>query len=369
MAGLLEYTTLTLPKLVPEYTRSFENRDPLLGELRRRNKRNLGGGTNVRLRRIKGRVSDVVELSGTNFTIPRTAVSEAFSVMTADWGRLGFSITFPHLDRDRLPTPQERKAWVNERTKAAMMAYMMALRIRIYTGALYGSNPAFAAIGTLNGSTGVTGTKTGLENGALKFQTPADQATGATTYLSETRVWDETYYTNNWANQYIAHNGIGVDFLATVEEIKATADDYLGEDESGGGISIGVLSIANKRKLNEEIRLYGTAGMSAIHYTVDDVKKGNILPDVTMASGVRYYANRWMQTAARADNMNGPTEPCLLINPDYVEWWVNAGLDAKVGKVVDLSDITGELIDACNVQSEIQLALPSLIVHGCTSRA
>lgn len=367
-----EYLTLTLPQLVERYRFGFIDNDPFFKEIKAKRKVIRAGGTKVRIRRVIGRHSDISPLDATNFTIPIARV-DTFTTMEGDWGKFGFPIVFPHHDRDRLPTPAERKRWIDATTRACIMDKMIGIKTRVITGALRGGNATYGLIGTLNGSAAAAAlAKTGFTNGALRFETPATQAAGATTYLELARSEDTTNDTNHWHNQYIAHNGIGVDFLETVEELKAFADDWDDpeEGELAGGISMGLLSIANWRKLSNEARTYpGTGGVAAVHYTVDDMLKGRTLPKVTMVGGVRYLPIRQMQTSSRADNMNGPTEPCLLINPGAVEYWINAGNDMKVGKSVNLWETQGTAADVSWGANETQFAVPNLQACACTSKA
>lgn len=356
--ALLEYANLTIPQLVKKYVPSFENRDPLFKRMRQANKIVRSGGTQVRIRRVKGRHSDAVEINGTNIVVPLNKI-ETFSIMTGDWSKLIKPIILPHVDRDRLSDKAEIKRWVDQCTRAALGAHFIELLRRLYTGTA--SNAAYNAIGSFNGSN-TSGTASGLVNGALRFQTPTAQASAAITYLNETRVEDTTYYTNNWFNQFKAHTGIGTDFLKTVEEIKITADSYAMEDDNQG-ISLGALSIADHVKLGEEVRTYpGGGGVSAITYTLDDIEKGRAHPTVHIAGGIHYYSNRWMTASSPA------TESCFLFNPTGIEYWVNANNDHRVTKITDHLETSNQDADVGYIVCEIQVAVPELLLQGATSQ-
>jgi hypothetical protein len=351
---LLDYANLTIPDLVKKYNFSFENRDPLISRIRAKNKVIRSGGTQVRIRRVKGGHSQPVEINATNIEVPLVKI-DSFGVMTADWSKMIKPIILPHLDRDRLGSKDEVKRWVDNCTKAALTSHYIAMARRLYTGAGAGY---YLALGSLNGNS-VNGTVTGLANGALRFQTPANQVIAAITYLNDLRTADIVNFTDNWHNQWGQHTGFGVDFLRTVEEVKATADCYT-ETENDDGISIGVLSIQDFVALGEEVRTYGGGGMSTIAYSVDDIKSGKAHPSVQMAAGIQFFPNRWM-----TDALTGQTDACYLLNPNGIEYWVNAGNDHRVTKITDRLETSNYDADVGFIIVEVQFAVPNLLVQGC----
>ena len=159
-------------------------------------------------------------------------------------------------------------------------------------------------------------------------------------------------------DRYVAHSGIGTDFLQTVEEIKITADSYAEDEE---GISLGVLSIANHVALGEEVRSYpGGTNAAAITYTIDDLNKGRAHPTIHVAGGIQYYSNRWMGSHTK-------TGACYLLNPNGCEWWVNAGNDFRTTKFTDHLETSNQDADVGYIILEVQLAVPNLLVNGCTN--
>lgn len=355
--ALLEYLNLTIPDLVKNYVPSFENRDPLLKQMRATGQVRRAGGSQVRIRRVKGRHSDAVRIDGSNITVPLNKV-DTFSYMTADWGKIIIPIILPHTDRDRLNSKDEIKRWSSETVKAALGAHYIYLSRRLYTGAV--NNSAYRVFGSLNGQSS-NGVISGFTRGALEFLTPAAQAAAAHQYLNEARTQDTTWYTDNWFNQYGQHGGIGTDLLETVETIKLTADTYAMD---GQGISIGALSIADHVLLGKEVRTYpGAGGVSAISYTLDDVEKGRTHPTIHIAGGVHYYSNRWIN-----DTDMGMTQPVLLLNPAGCEYWVNAGNDHRMTKFTDHLETSNQDADVAYCVIECQFAVPNLLINGCASQ-
>jgi len=353
--ALLEYTNRTVPDVVKKAVPSFYSRDPYLKRLRSNGMVKRSGGTNVRVVRIKSGHSDEVQIDATNISVPLNK-KETLSNMTGDWGKVIKPIILPHISLDRMSSKDEVKRYINDMSTAAMSGLMNRVCRQLYLGNV----ATLTQLGTLSGN--VTGlTSTGFENGALRFQTPTAQAAAAVTYLGETRVEDTTNFEDNWYNQFVAHNGFGTDFLQTAEEVKITADSFC-EDETG--ISLGVLSIADHVQLSEEVRTYpGGGGVSAINYTVDDIKAGKSHPTVVMAGGVQYFANRWM-----TDALVGSTDACYLLNPLGCEWWVNANNDFRVTEFTDHLKTSNQDADIGYIILEVQSAVPNLLISGCTSQ-
>ena len=227
---------------------------------------------------------------------------------------------------------------------------------RLYIG--NASTVGLAGLGTLNG-TQTNGTSSGLQNGALQFATPTAQAAGAAQYLNETRVLDAIDNVDNWYNQYVAHTGIGTDFLQTAEQIKITADTFTEDSE---GISLGIMSIADQVALGAEVRSYPGGSNGGIMYSVDDIKSGKAHPTVWMVGGVRYYSNRWM-TAANV----GKTGAAYLLNPNAIEYWVNANNDFRTTKFTDHLATSNQDADVGYIILESQFVVPNLLANGCTS--
>ena len=356
--ALLEYTNFTVPDVVKKAVHSFYNNDPLLQALKAKGQVKRSGGSNVRMRRILGRHSDVVEINATNMGVPLNKM-ETFGTLTGDWARYIKPIILPHIDRDRMQSKEDRATWVKDTTEAALSSLRNDVLRRLYIGDSTVS--VLAGMGTLNGLSSVTGTSTGLEKGALEFTVPATQSSTGNSYLGQARTQDTTNYTDNWFNQYVDHGGIGTSFLKSAEEVKITADTYTEDSE---GISIGVLSISDQIALGEEVRTYpgaaGTAGV--ITYTPDDLKSGKAHPTVWMANGVRYYSNRWM-----TDTLMGDASCVYMLNPNTIEYWVNANNDFRVTKFTDHLQTSNQDADIGYIICEMQFVVSNLLANGCLS--
>lgn len=354
--SLLEYATRTVPDVVKKAAiNSFYHPDELLKRLRSQNRVKRSGGTNVRFVRIKGGHSNITEMSGTSIAADLTKL-ETFGVLEGDWGRYVKPIMLLHVDRDRMNSRDQAKQYVEDTTTAAVTSIHNKVGRQLWIG----NEAKLKKIGTMNGN--VSGlTATGLERGALRFQSPADQETAAITYLGETRQVDDVNQENNWYNQYEEHNGIGTDCLKAVKKATAKANTFAAE----GKANLGVLSIDDHISLEEEIVSYpGGGGQAAVAYTVDDLEKGRVQAPITMAAGVQFYPNRFMTAA----NM-GETEAIMIVNPMGAELWVNANNDFRSTPFRDFMETMGVAADVGFIYLEIQFALPNLLVHAAVSRA
>jgi len=350
---LLEYATLTVPDVVKKSVVAFYNRDPLLKALQSRMKVKRSGGTQVRVVRVKSGHSDVTEINATNLTVPLSK-RETLSAMTGDWAKYIKPIILPHIDRDRMSSKEEVKRFVQDESTAAMQSLKNDVVRQLYIGNV----TELRGLGTLNGNI-TTLTSSGFENGALRFQTPTDQAASGLAYLNETRVEDTTNFVDNWFNQYGAAATLGTDFLTNAEQVKITADTYAEDEE---GISLGILSIAGHVSLGQEVRTTGTTSGPQLMYTPADLTGGKAHPTVFLVNGVQYHANRWMNDAAMTVD-----DAVYLLNPNTIEYWVNANNDFRVTKFADHLETSNVDADVGYIILEAQFAMTNLMANGCTS--
>jgi len=361
--ALLEYATLTVPDVVKKSVVAFYSADPLMRKVFKKGKVKRSGGTQVRIKRLKGGHSDVTEINQSNLSVPLVRYP-SYGQMTGDWAKYIKPIILPHLTRDRLPTPGEKSQWVKEESMAAMLSLQNEVCRQVYIGlggpASGTTTGPLLGLGTLNGYR-TTGTSSGFENGAIRFETPAAQETAAVQYLNETRIEDAVNDLDNWYNHFLDHGGIGTGFLPALEELKMTADTYAQE----GGVDIALMSIADHVDVAEEVRSYpgGANQGPAVVYTPDDLDSGKAHQSFHLVNGVQIYANRWM-TDTGIDAGATTTEHVYALNSSYVEWWVNAGNDFKVTKFFDGLETGNQDADIGYIILECQFALPSLLVHG-----
>lgn len=359
--ALLEYATFTVPDVVKKSVVSFYNQDPLLQALQSRHKVKRSGGTEVRIRRVKSAHSQVVEINATNMSVPLSK-TETFGTLTGDWARYIKPIILPHFDRDRMQSKEDRANWVKDTTEAAMMSLKNDVLRRLYLGD--STTTALSGLGSLNGTYG-NGTASGFTRGAIEFLTPGAQATAGNSYLAQARLNDATDFVNNWHNQYVEMTtGIGTDFLKAAEEVKITADSFADDSE---GISLGILSIANQVSLGEEVRSYpGGSNAGAIMYTPEDIKSGKAHPTVWMVGGIRYYSNRWM-SATGMDLSGVRDQHVYLLNPNQIEYWVNANNDFRTTKFTDHLATSNQDADIGYIIMESQFAVPNLMANGAVA--
>jgi len=355
--GLLEFANFTVPDVVKKSIPSFYAKDPMLEAIRSRNKVIRSGGTNVRFTRIKSGHSDISELTGSNLEIP-LAKKETFDTGTGDWTRLVKPIILPHLDRDRMQSNADKKRWVQDTTMAVLQSFHNQVSRQLYVGDV----AALKGLGTLNGSkTGLS--SQGFENGALRFQTPTAQESAGVTYLGITRNEDLVNDEDNWYNQFVTHTGFATDYLEVAEQIKITADSYAADSE---GISLGILSIADHVELGKGIRQYGASAVQAVTYRPEDLEGGKAHRTIYVAGGIKYHPNRFM-TETRMDAVVGTgKEYVYLLNPNGLEWWVNANNDFRVTKFSDHTVHGNMDADIAYCFLEVQMCVPSLLTQGCT---
>lgn len=352
--GLLEFANFTVPDVVKKSIPSFYSQNPLLDAMRKRNKVIRSGGTNVRVPRIKSGHSDISELNGTNLEIP-LAKKETFDFIFGDWARFVKPIILPHIDRDRMQSNEDKKRWVQDTTMAVMQSFQNSVARQMYVGDV----SALTGFGTLNGF--VTGlTASGFENGALIFDTPANQA--GQSYMNLARTVDTTNDENNWYNQFQEHTGFAGDYLTKAEEVKMTADSYAQDSE---GISIGLTSIENHILIGDAIRTYGT--MSGLMYRPEDLERGMAQKTIHVINGVKYYNSRFI-----TDDRIDPTTPgavpnqfVYLLNPNGIQYYVNANNDFRVTKFTDHTMHGNMDADVAYVFLESQLAVHQLLIQGC----
>ena len=357
--GLLEYANFTVPDILKKSIPSFYAKDPLLDSLRSKNRVVRSGGTNVRVPRIKSGHSDITQLDGTNLEIP-LAKKETFDFAYGDWSRVVKPIILPHIDRDRMQSNADKKRWVNDTTTAVMQSFHNSVSRQLYVGDV----ATLTGLGTLNG--GKTGlSSSGFESGALQFLTPANQ-TGS--YMNLTRTVDTVNDEDNWYNQFKAHAGFGTDYLTVAEELKITADSYAEDSE---GISIAVTSIANHVLIGDALRVYGGAAItgSSIVYRPEDLESGKAHKTIYIVNGVKYFSNRFMTdariTAAGTTSTAAIPGYVYLLNPNGVQYWVNANNDFRVTKFSDHTVVGNMDADIAYVFLEVQFAVNNPLIQAC----
>jgi len=352
--ALLEYANRTVQQLVTKsVVNSFYAADPLMKKLLDANRVKRSGGSSIKMVRIKSGHSDLTEINSSNINVPLVK-KETFGSLTGDWAKFLKPLIIPHVDRDRASDPAEAKRLVQDTVTAAMTDTKNKVLRQIYIGnestlkGLSSLAPDFA-----------TGTSTGLENGALQFDSPKGQEASEPAYLGQARLYDETNFVDHWHNQYVAHTGIGTDYIETMEEIKLLADSFA---DDAKGITLAICSNSDLVAIGKEARSYPGANAGAIMYTPADVASGAIHTPLHHLAGVSHYPNRWM-TAANI----GRTGAVYLLNPESIEWWVNANNSFRVTKFYDglnTSNVDGSI---AFLVLEAQLVITNLLTQGATS--
>ena len=368
--NVLDYFARAVPVVVQKAIATYYMKDPLFKALLSKRRINLQGGPQVRIPRVIGGHSSAVEISATNMRVPISG-EPVLDTLSFDWGMYAQPIVIPHWNRWRANTPADFQAMLKDTTMAALSSFKRNVSKHIYFGNTTQANGvSFSRLGTLNGLT--TGLASlGLENGAIRFQTPSAQAAAAVTYLGGTRSLDTgAYNANNWFNQYAAHNGVNVDFFDAVELVKMQADSFCDESEDEG-ITLGLCGTDTARKISRAARLYpGTGVQAQVVLTLKDLEAGKAVPRVNAAAGVVFHPVRWMDTTlySYSSAASLPTELAYLINPMAVSWHVNAGMDFRVGKWVNMLDANNTYADRCLVELQAQFTVDNLLKCGAVSQ-
>ena len=92
-----------------------------------------------------------------------------------------------------------------------------------------------------------------------------------------------------------------------------------------------------------------------------DVSPYHPHPPVVVVAGIQIFPNRFM-TAARV----GKTGAIFPLNPNTVQYWVNANKDFKVSPFKNLLEVGQDAMVAM-VENEIQFAVSNLLTNGCVS--
>ncbi len=362
--GLLEFANFTVPDVVKKSTPSFYAKDPLLEALRSRNKVIRSGGTNVRVPRIKSGHSDITQINGTSLEIPLSK-KETFDFAFGDWARMVKPIILPHIDRDRMQSNADKKRWVNDTTSAVMQSFHNQVSRQIYVGDV----AALAGLGTLNG--GKTGlSSSGFESGALQFKATGPASTDFAqtgTYMNLARARDFTNDEDNYYNQFKEHTGFNSNYLEIVEELKITADSYA---EDGEGISIAVCSIPAHVAIGKALRGVGGQNGGGLTYRPEDLEAGKAHKVIHVGGGVKYFSQRFMTDArmiAAGAPSGGTGDFVYLLNPNGIQYYVNANNDFRVSKFTDHTMHGNMDADVAYVFLEVQLAVHNLLIQACTA--
>ncbi len=141
-----------------------------------------------------------------------------------------------------------------------------------------------------------------------------------------------------------------------------TADSYAQDSE---GISIGLTSIENHIAIGDAIRTYGT--MSGLMYRPEDLERGMAQKTIHVINGVKYYNSRFINDDRVDQNGSGDTGFVYLLNPNGIQYYVNANNDFRVTKFTDHTMHGNMDADVAYVFLESQLAVHQLLIQGCLS--
>lgn len=371
--ALLEYANRTVPQLMKKSVHSFFASDPLLKKLLDSNQVKRSGGSSIKLVRIKSGHSDLTEINSSNISVPLVK-KETFGSLTGDWGRYIKPMIIPHVDRDRSADPAEAKRLVQDTVAAVMTDAKNRVMKQIYIG----NESGLKALGSLNGgrdNAGAlvggfsTGTSTGLENGALVFDTAVAQAASGATYLGQARLNGAGDGNDNWFNQFVIAD-IGADYIEGMEEAKLLADSY---SDDPNGITLAICSNTNLVQIGAEARAYpgGTSSpsTSAIVYTTDDIDKGRVHSHLSVIGGVAHYGNRFMSDSLMDTGAGtAHSEHVYLLNPSGIEWWVNANNNFRTTEFYDGLKTSNVDADIAYCILECQFVVTNLMIQACTAK-
>ena len=89
-----------------------------------------------------------------------------------------------------------------------------------------------------------------------------------------------------------------------------------------------------------------------------------------MAGGVQYHANRWISGADATATLRTTGDTAInngvyMLNPNTIEYWVNANNDFRVTKFSDHLETSNVDADVGYIILEVQLAVTNLMANGC----
>lgn len=371
MPSVLDYFARVTPYVIKQAIMSFYSNDPLFKHLLAGRKMKLQGGSEVRVPRIVGGHSDATEINLSNFKVDFKAES-VLDYGAYDWGMYVTPLVVPHINKWRANSPADYQMLVKDTVLAATTNFRQQVQKHLYLGNTVQANgQRFTKLGTLNGTITGLGAK-GLENGAIRFQSPSAQTAASVSYLGMTRNFDTgRRNTNNWINWWAQHNGVSVDFFEAVEKVKSYIGAFSEDDDAGTGVTIGLCGTNTWNKISRAARIYpGTGTQAQVVLSLKELASGKGVPRITQAAGVTFYPVRWMDTDlygfAAAASL--PTEACYLIDPQAIGWYINQNMDFAMSPWRNMKETQGLYADVAMIELQAQLVVENILRVGAVSR-
>lgn len=370
---ILGYFARATPLVVKEAFKSYVTHNPVMKKIYDAGRMKALVGTNVQIPFINARHSNATEISASTNWQANSKWAPIHSTMTFDWGQYAVPMVIPQENEWRVQDAADFRAIVNDISAAVVALMMRDIFNHILLGEVAAGNSninQFPRIGTLNGyKTGLA--SSGLQAGALQFVAPASQ-TG--TYMNRTRSYDTTDLVNNWYNQYATHSGIGADFFEKVEQIRLLTQQFSKPGGAGKaantGINTGMVPLSMLSKISAALRTLPGTGTPQLMVTLAELEAGKGVPGVYVAGGVNFVGDYlWDLWGSHANaNLDPANEPCFLLDPSSMGFYVQKGHDFNIGPLTDMRRF-GQFVYMAWAMIALQFTVHNPMANGCLIKA
>ncbi len=157
------------------------------------------------------------------------------------------------------------------------------------------------------------------------------------------------------------------DYLKLASKMRRTVKKHTGIPISIGIAKTKTLAkIANHVAIGDAIRTYGT--MSGLMYRPEDLDAGKAHKTVHVINGVKYFSNRFMTDARlTAAGNTGDSDFVYLLNPNGIQYWVNANNDFRVTKFTDHTMHGNMDADVAYGFLEVQFCVNNPLIQACSA--
>lgn len=366
---ILGYHRVATPHVIKKSFRSTVEANELLVKIYKAGKMQALSGTEVRIPFINARHSNASPIDASTGWTSNTKFAPIYTTGRLDWSQYSAPAVIIQEDEWRSQDPSDYTTQVNETHALVVSLLMRDIMSHITLGQVNNGSAQFnqfARIGTLNG-TKTNLTSVGLTEGALKRTAIASQNTS---YLGRTRNYDTVDGVNNWFSHYSQHSGVGVDFFKYVEKTKLLAKYFSnpgGLAKPSKGISVGLCPLSMLTSISEAARLYPGTGNSMVVLTPADLKAGEGFPTTYTIQGVEYVGDYMWDLHGASAGLDPADEPCYLLDPAALAFWLQKGHDFNVGPMNDMSPM-GQYLYVSFVFIAMQFAVVNPMACGLLTK-
>lgn len=367
--NILGYHRVATPHVIKKSFRSIVEANPVLEKIYKAGKMQALSGTKVQIPFINARHSNAGPVDGgSNWTV-NTKFAPIYNKGEFDWSQYAAPAVIVQESEWRAQDPSDFTTEVNETHAVVVSLLMRDMLNHILLGQVNNGSSTFnqfPRVGTLNG-TKTALLSTGLTEGALKRTAMASQTTS---YLGRTRNYDTADGVNNWFSNYAQHSGLTVDFFKKVNEIKLRSRYFAnpgGLAKPSQGISLGICPLSMLASISEAATLYPGTGNSMVVLTPADLKKGEAVPNVYVINGVEYVGDYMWDFNGASSGLDPADEPCYLLDPAALAFWLQKGHDFNVGPMNDMSPM-GQYLYLSFIFVSMQFAVTNPMACGLVTK-